>query len=232
MGRNKDNENGGYKFKYKKIIVVLFIIVLGVIIYTSFFNSNWSNIEITGDFLNSESNTSEPSEVNFKANLTSTNMKLDGVFEEVILTSLEENEISIEKSTLSLDNSSIIILKNYDGKIFFGPEEIKSLKGDADEIIFEGGRISYKKESDVELSDFGYKDLKIKDVYIKKFDKPVSGIIDVDGTYSSLEEDELSIKKFRGTVGSNGLNGSINLNGEVQGVSSKNVKAGSLGWFF
>lgn len=231
MGKKSDNDQGGYKFKYKRIIVIMFIIVLGVILYSSVFNSNWSNIEITGDFLNSESNTSEISDISIKANLSDVSLELDGVFKEVSFTSVGDNKIKIEKSSPSLDDSSKIVLKNYDGKIVLSSDKIVSLKGDADEILLDEGRVFYEEESDVELSNFDYKDLQIDDVYIKKFEKFVSGIINVDGTYSSLESNELLIRKFQGTVSSNGLNESINLIGEAQGVKSKNIKAGSLGLF-
>lgn len=213
---------GGINFKYSKVIFILFIIVLGIIIYTSFFNSNLTDINITGDFLNSETNPNESSEI--KANLTIDSLELDGVFKEVVFTSASQINVKLGKSNFKTKNGSQIILENYDGEILFTPEKIIELDGDADKIETAGG--SYADETDVVIENLEYEDLKIESVYIRKFEKPVSGIVDVEGTYSDVKDKVLLIKKFQGDVSAKGLNNTI----DFSGIAEK-VKIGEYGFF-
>ena len=217
----------GINFKYSKAIFILFILVLGIILYTSVFNSDLSNISITGNFL--KSNNNSEGDVDIEANLTIDSLELDGYFDKIVFASVSQSNLEVGKSNFKTKNDSQIILENYDGGITLNPEKIVKLDGDADRIETEGG--SYEGETSVVIENLKYKNLKIKGVDIKKFDKPVSGIVDVEGTYGSLEDDNLLIKKFKGEVNSKGSNSSIFLEGTAKGVRSKNIEAGNLGLF-
>src|SRR6056297_3544588 len=110
----RDRKREENKFKYKGIIIFLFILVLGVTIYSSLFNTNFNEIKFTGKFLTSDVNSNDS--MNFKANLSFDSLEIDGVFKEVSFTSLSKNELNIEKYKFNVNNSKIT-LKNYDGKI-------------------------------------------------------------------------------------------------------------------
>lgn len=225
MGKHGDNEKGGYKFRYKKVIVILFIFVLGIIIYTSIFNSDIGNINITGDFLRSEGNSNESSEV--KANLSMDFLELDGVFDRVVFTSVSQVDVEMGKANFKTKNNSRIILENYDGEIILTPEKIIEIDGDADRIETEGG--SYEDETDIVIEDLGYKSLKIESVYIKKFEKIVSGMVDVGGTYSDIKNKTLFIGKFNGNLNAGGLNNTIDFSGTAEKVK---IGQGDFSWSF
>lgn len=227
MSTKADKKIERNKFRYKGIIIILFILVLGIVIYTSFFNSDWTQIEITGDFLSSELNPNES--VNINANLSMDSLELEGVFDKVIFTSVSQINVKIGKSNFKTKNNSKIILEDYEGEIVFDSKKIIKLDGDADRIETEGG--SYEEETDISLENLKYKNLKIEDVYIRKFEQPVSGIVDVEGTYASLDNDNLLMKKFKGTISSKGLNNSVYFKGMAKGIESETIKAGSLGLF-
>lgn len=220
--RHKEKEEN--RFKYKKIIIVMFFIVLGVVMYTSVFNSNIGDIQITGNFLNSGKNSSESVDIN--ANLSIDSIKMSGLFERVVFTSVSKNKINIEKLSPEINNTGVV-LEKFDGEIVLSSEKIISLDGDADEILIKDRGLSLSdKEYDVKLEDFRYKDLKIKEVYIRKFEKPASGIIKVGEQYSDIKEKDLLIKGFQGIVSSKGLNNTIDLSG----VAEK-VRIGEYGFF-
>jgi len=213
-------------FKHSKAIFILFLIVLGIIIYTSVFNSNIGNINITGNFLKSETNPNESAEI--RANISMESLELDGVFERVVFTSVSEVEVEIGKANFKTKNGSKMILEDYDGEIVFTSEKIVSLDGDADSIETEGG--SYEEETDVSLENLEYNDLRVDGVYIKKFDKSVLGVIDVGGKGANLKrEDNLLIKKFQGTVSSSGATNRINFEGIAEEVK---IGEGDFSWSF
>ncbi|HKL24312.1 MAG TPA: hypothetical protein VJ912_03180 [Candidatus Nanoarchaeia archaeon] len=207
---------GGINFKYSKAIFILFILVVGIILYTSVFNSDIGNLKITGNFFKSNNNPNESSDI--KANITIDSLELEGNFKKVMFTSSSENKVKIEKLNPSINNSKII-LENYDGKISLTSEKITSLEGDADKILIKDSGLSFSdKEHDVEIENFDYEDLEIEGIYIRKFDKIVSGIIDVQGVISEIKNNTLLIKKFKGDLNSKGLNGSMNFDGIAERV--------------
>lgn len=223
MTSKQDKKIERNRFRYKGIIIVLFILVLGIVVYTSFFNSDWTNVNLTGDFLNPGTNPNESSEI--KANLSLKSLELDGVFDKVTFTSVSQVSAKIGKSPFTIKNDSKIILENYDGEIVFDSEKIIELDGDADRIETEGG--SYEEETDINLEDLEYENLKIEGIYIRKFDKQVSGIIQKDESRIHFRKKEnLLIKRFQGIISSKGANNTI----DFSGIAEK-IKMGEYGVF-
>lgn len=209
---NPEGRSKKIKFTHFKAIFILFLVVLGVILYTSFFDEGFKIGSITGDFLDgSEKNGSQ----NMNASLEMETFEVEGKFSSVVFRGSSGGSINIDKLNPSVGDSEII-LKEFDGEIIFNSSSIIELDGSSSEVFIKDSGLKFTEGHDVELENFKYDKVEVNDIYLRKFEKVVSGMVNVGGIYSDLDEKKLLLKYFSGDVYSEGEEKTVSLVGKVE----------------
>ncbi len=217
------NEKHNKKRDWRKILVVIvFILVLGLLIYTSFFSGSFSKIPFTGQIVGSEEPDPENSmKINAKLNLPE-NPSFKGDFSKIELQVLNSSKISSRDSFFEISSGDSILLEGYEGEISFNENNIFVLDGNAERIIINGASISSRKgKQDVYSEKISYLALNISEVYIKTLDYGTTGIIDIEeGKNIILPRDErVLIENFKGNMFSS--RGDFMLDGILEKIEVK-----------
>lgn len=188
------------KHRTKLIIFGIFLIILFVLLYTSFYG-----LPLTGSIIKNNPNSNNS--IFISADLTVPVLSLDGEFEKVNIGGSSESFLYVGDKKFPLSNSkdNYIVLTDYDGEIFFDENVISNLKGKAMRVSVNGVPMISKSDDKMKIyfdSDFNYNVLEIKKgASIKKLDYETSGTVKLDEkTIIDLEEDNLVIEKFYGDV--------------------------------
>jgi len=194
------NEPVHKKHKIKIIVFGIFLIILFVLVYTSFYG-----LPLTGNIIKNEPNSNNS--IFISADLTTPVLSLNGEFENVNIKGGSNSFLYVGDKKFPLSNSkdNYIVLINYEGEISFDEEVISNLKGKAMKVSVNGVLMVPKSEDKMKIyfdSDFNYNVLDIKErVFIKKLDYETSGTVKLDEkTTINLEDDNLVIEKFYGNI--------------------------------
>jgi len=188
------------RYKLKLIIFGIFLIVLSLLIYTSFYG-----LPLTGKIIGQSSDSNKS--ISVSADLTVPVLALEGNFEEIIIKGSSDAFFYVgdKKFPLSNINGSYIILTDYEGKISFNEKVISKLEGNAMKVSVNGLPMISKSNSKMKIyfdTDFNYDYLEIKEkAFIKKLDYKTSGTIILDEkTTINLNDEDLMIEKFYGNL--------------------------------
>ncbi len=188
------------KHRTKIIVFGIFLIILFVLVYTSFYG-----LPLTGSII--KSNPDPNNSIFISADLTVPVLSLDGKFEKVNIGGSSESFLYVGDKKFPLSNSeeNYIVLTDYEGVISFDEKVISNLKGNAMRVSVNGVPMISKSDNKMKIyfdTDFNYNVLEIKEgASIKKLDYETSGTVKLDEkTTIDLEEDNLIIEKFYGDV--------------------------------
>ena len=131
MTLKKSHMNHSYgkkRFGKKKLIFLSFLLVLGIILCSTFYLEGG----ITGRVV---SNLNKSDLINIQSSLSIPEVSLNGEYEEVIIFLEKDNAVILDKKEISLNEiENKIILKNFSGKIEFNEDYINKLEGKVSEI--------------------------------------------------------------------------------------------------
>ena len=211
------------KHRTKIIVFGIFLIVLFILVYTSFYGlpSTGNIIKNTPDSNNS---------ISVSADLTIPSLLLDGEYRRVLIAGGSDSFFYIGDQKLSLANSidNYIILTGYSGKISFDENIISELKGKVTEVSVNGVSVMPKSKETVKIyldKDFYCNSLKIDEgVFIKKLNYKTSGAIKLENqkTILNLNNDDLTLKNFQGDLELK--NNRFIINGYLSGLEIKGAK--------
>ncbi|MEX0920397.1 MAG: hypothetical protein WDZ69_02330 [Candidatus Pacearchaeota archaeon] len=214
--------NGKYHKKrdWRKIsVVTVFVLVLGFLVYTSFFSGTLGGISLTGQIISSgEPDPENSMKVDIRLNLPD-NPSFKGEFSKIELRVLNDSVISSGDSLFEISSGDSIFLEDYDGEISFNENRIHILEGDARKVIINGASISSREgKSQISSKEISYGILNISEIHIKKLDYEATGLINIEnGKNVILPRDErVLIGNFKGNLFSS--RGDFKLNGIVERI--------------
>lgn len=227
MGIEYSEEESAFKkHKYKLMIFGIFVVILLLLFYTSFFRGGVTGSSITGSIVD-EGNLIEG--VTISAELNSVpNLSLDGEFSSVIIRGGPGSFFYAGGEKFPLSNSqNSLILNNYNGEILLEENKISKLKGKASQVSVNNIPVFPKSGETMKISldaDFEYYFLNFQEeIFIKEIDYTTSGKILLSPRSSTinLDNDSLLIKKFTGKLEI--INGKLTLRGNVEqlGISGE-----------
>ena len=220
----EQEQNIFHRHKFKLLILGVFLIVLSILIYTSFSG----NIPFTGRVTEGEIDLNKS--ISVSADLTIPSLLLDGEYKKVSITGSSDSFFYIGDQILSLTNSkdNYIVLTDYNGKISFDEKIISELKGKVTEVSVNGVSVMPKSKDTVKIyldKDFYYNSLKIDEgVFIKKLNYKTSGTIKLENqkTILNLNDDDFILKNFQGDLELR--NNRFIINGHLNGLEIKGTK--------
>lgn len=214
---------------WRKIsIISVFIVVLGLLVYTSFFGGSFERFFSTGKAIDSDELSSENA-IEFYARLNlPQNPSFSGELSKIQIQVSGTSEISSGDNLFELSQGDTISIENYEGNIIFNENNIFILDGDAERVIVNGIPVSSREgKSSIYSEEMSYKNLNIFDIYISSLNYKAAGLIDIeDGRRVILLRDEnILIENFKGDLTSSlgdfileGVIGSISVEGD-HGIS-------------
>lgn len=180
-------------------LAIFFVIVLAVIVYSSFF----ADISITGDLINENKTVGIPINADFNS---VPNLSIKGEFSRVSIRGLTGTFLYIGDQKFPMNGSDRIFLTDYEGKISLSSNNLEELDGKVSHISIDGLPIlpSSDKELKIYIKDsLEYSSLDISQgVFMRKLNYITSGKI-VFGEKKSvvnLNEDNVIIDDFFGGI--------------------------------
>ncbi|MFH1801523.1 MAG: hypothetical protein ABH804_01680 [archaeon] len=189
------------KHRFKLFVFFVFLTVLLLIIYTSFYGGLPFTGKIAGD--------SEPEKnVGINAEFTVPELNLKGQFSEVVLSGSSNSFLQVgnQKFSLEIQGDNYIVFTGYDGEIFFDSEKISKLSGRASAVSVNGVPVLPRTGNTVKVSiegEFNYKTFKISEnAFIKEIAYVTSGVMRIDDgkKFFNIQNEEVSIKSFLGDL--------------------------------
>lgn len=198
-------------------LVVFFVIVLAVLVYSSFF----SEISITGDLIN-ENKTG----ISINADFNSVpNLSIDGEFSRISIRGLTGTFLYIGNQKFPMNDSSRIFLTDYDGEISFTSDMITELKGKVSHVSINGLPILPGSDKELKINikePLQYSFLDVSEgVLIRKINYITSGkiIFGEKKSVFNIREDNVLIEDFFGGI--NVDNGELSLDGTFEKLETK-----------
>jgi hypothetical protein len=195
-----DGSGTFHRHKVKIIVITSFLLVLAFIIYTSVFGSfSFIGRTVMGD--SADLNNS----IEISATLEQLpSLSLDGEFKSVKIQGAGSFLYAGNKFPLSDLSNNYIILSDFDGNINFDSDKISKLNGKASEVSVNGASMFPESGETIKVyfdEPFNYNLLEISDgVFIKEMNYKTSGEIKTGGNELSLNEDNILIKNFQGSL--------------------------------
>jgi hypothetical protein len=208
------------KHKTKMIIIVIFLLLVFLVVYTSVFGG----FSFIGKTILRESD-SLNNTIEISASLDKTSLSLSGEFSKIDIRGSSASFLSIGEGKFPLEASeNFIIIENFEGDIFFNQEEISKLKGKASQISINGVPVLPDSKETIKINldeTIFYNFLKINDgIFIKELDYKTSGEIELieKGSFFHLDEDNILIKNFQGSLT---VENQLNFKGNIESLDIK-----------
>ena len=216
------------KKKKHHVWMILFFIFTGImafIIYTSFYNPDLPRT-ITGNVININKESNIKDFVIIEATLgVPGNIIINSNAEKLSLRINQPINFLIGNGNMQLEESSSIVVDNFEGKITINGDNIQELSGKADKIFINGLPISSTSSSDLKISseNFNYNYLELEEVYLDSLSYITSGNIKINENkvLIKLNEENLEINKFKGNLRIN--KDSLRLNGKLDKSNLKKL---------
>lgn len=175
-------------------IFAAFFLILGFLVYTSFYNPNLKKT-ITGNIIREpkgeieiEASLIPPIRMIIKGNVDKIELKTNG------------GDFYIGKEKFEIDKASIII-ENYNGGLMFNNSYV-SIDGTAEKVFVEGIPITGRSDIKINFDNVGYSFSKLNKVYIDDLFYKTSGVVRLNNEKAliNLKNDDFQIEKFNGDV--------------------------------
>lgn len=184
-------------FGVKTLIVLTFLVVLGVIIFTSLYGG----INLTGHFTKA---IDEESLIGIKASLSDPSINLKGEYEEIIFLIEKDSYLELDNQKIYFEESeSKLVLRNFNGEIKIENERIMKLEGRTSEIVINNVPISSQgRKSKVNLlSESKFKLFEIKEnVYFRSHSFETSGSVSFNEDLINLKSEKLYLENYLGGI--------------------------------
>jgi hypothetical protein len=219
-------------FRWSLFLFFIFIIVLGGIVFTSFYDGSSLFTGRAVDF----SNNTDSSYFYSELSIPSINIK--GSYDEISIVANSDSSIYVGNKEFSFSNlgSNNLVLKNFSGRVSLNENNIYELDGRSEGVFLNGLSISGKDGKSVKvgaISDIGYTSLDFKgDVYLKEIAYVATGNIFLMENKQNkfvLDNDFLTIEDFMGSIDVNnkkiyfeGFFGRINIEGGLLDIDIRN----------
>lgn len=199
---NKQEHKNNYPERRKSlgknfIIFLVFILIVGIILLTTF----GDKISISG---RAGGPINENESVSFSSELETPNIKLEGEYPEITIIGFEGSSLKVGGNEFFLEESeNTIIITDFSGEINFNEESIYFLEGKASKIIINGLPIEKKRKQikiSVEEGMYYHSILFKEKVYIKEINDRLSGKIYFGEEIMNLKDEYLKISDFFGRV--------------------------------
>ena len=210
------------------IVILIFIGILGFLIYTSFYNPELgkSVYSITGNVIGFNN---DKDSIKINAILTSPEkIRVNGKIEKIELKIL--GDFIIGKENFDLNEASVVI-DEFDGWIISGKNNLTA-NGNAKKVFVEGIPINpITDKSDIKvIFDNDYNYLKLTNFYLDSFSYKTSGSVKLNNEKAiiNLEKENFKIENFRGNLEIAGNR--FELNGEISksNLGFIDIKAGTI----
>ena len=190
------------------ITIGIFISILSLLIYTSFYGGNLS---LTGNAIIggiTKSNESSAGDIEFNAKLTVPSLDIDGKFENVELTGSSNSYLQVgnQRFYLGKVKQNFLIFEDYDGKISLDSKNILEFKGKASIVTINGVSVTSDSKATSKInfnSSFRYDTIKIDDeVLIDELSYKTTGTLmlnNVDKIFN-INNEEITINNFQGNL--------------------------------
>ena len=205
------------------IIILIFIGILGFIIYTSFFNPDLAP-SFTGNIIKnsydkiSKNNLENLNEINANLNIPDL-FEINTPIEKIKIKTNQLVNLSFGDEKIELKEKSSIIIDNFNGLLNLNSKKINSLNGKASKIFVEGIPIAQASGSETKISfeqalDYDY--IELENFYLKSLNYIASGIIKIDNNkiVIRLDKERIEITNFKGNLKINKNN--FELNGLIE----------------
>jgi hypothetical protein len=210
------------RHKVKVGIILIFLILVFVIIYTSIYGGfSFIGKAIMGD----SSNETILPKITISANLDKIPLSIKGEFLQVKLIGSSDSFLYVGDEKFSLEASeNSIIIDEFNGDISFDIEEISELKGKALQVSVNGVSISPSSKDTIKIyfeEPFIYDSVNIDEgVSIKEINYKTSGEIRVgeEKTLIYLNDEDLIIKDFDGGLV---IGDRLNMEGNIESLETK-----------
>lgn len=207
------------------IVIIIFIGILGFLVYTSFYNQELgkSISSVTGNVIGFDN---DKNSIKINAILTSPEkIRINGKIEKIELKII--GDFIIGKENFELDEASVII-NEFNGQIILGKNNLTA-NGNAKKVFVEGIPITGKSDIKIIL-DNNYNYLKLTNFYLDSFSYKTSGSVKLNNEKAiiNLENENFKIENFRGSLEI--IGNRFKLNGEVSksNLGFIDIKAGTL----
>ncbi len=201
MSAEFERKGNGKSHHWKLIIFLMFLGILGFLIFSSFYPVK----SITGKFISPFSQ--QNGTVKFTAELTIPEIVLKGKFQSVEFKGKSNSYFYVENEKLRFhSNANYAAMDDYNGEISFNDKTISKLKGKASRVSLNGLPVESKTMDlmRVSLDDiFNYDYLLIENnVEIPKLNYNSTGTININNGENILrfQNKEIKIKNFNGNV--------------------------------
>tara|TARA_Y100000034_G_C6854983_1_gene388399 strand:+ start:491 stop:1210 length:720 start_codon:yes stop_codon:yes gene_type:complete len=210
-----------HKKNTTKLLLIGFIIVLIIVLYTSFLGTP----QILGNTILGVGNNTQTSEnrIRISADLTIPELSTKGEFNEIIITAQPASSFYIANEEISIPGTekSTILIKGYDGKVDVSRDSI-GIDGKAERVFTEDIPISSKSRDYVKIEvgeNLRYSSLEVKrDFTFKTLEYLASGTITLDqGTTLSINQEKIKLEGFFGSMKIS--EGRLTLDGKLSAIT-------------
>lgn len=213
------NYNKMFGIRMKVILFILFLLIIGLLFYTAFYNNDISTGDIIG--INKESNILIESDLNIP------DLNLKKEIKKIEINSVNSKGyivIGDEKFSLNKMNQNYILLEDFEGNLFLNNNKINLLDGKARGVIINGVNISTDsgRRREVRLTEnLDYLSLDFEGIYLNKLKDTFSGEITFGNEKSILNvnNQEVLFSNFNGDI--NIHNNKMKLKGFVNSLETK-----------
>lgn len=222
----KEYSQKNKKRKYSPLFIIFmaFILVLGFLFYTSFYNPSLGE-KITGNVVRDKDITQENS-VEIKAKLgVPEKFSIDSKISKLSLAINKPSDIFIGNQKVELDKKSSVIIDSFDGKLEITSVNVVNIDGMASRIFIDGIPIAQSSGSDmkVKFENLEYNYLEINDFFLDSLSYQTSGKINInqEKIIINLNNENFELKDFKGDLKISG--GSLSLSGFLDKSNLKNL---------
>lgn len=198
-------DEGSKHHHFWLFIFIIFLGILGFILYTSYYNNEFVG-GITGKITDNIIKNNKTSK-NFKINAELSvpeNIKINSIVKKFSVKINDPLDISIGNQNIHLNKDSSLIIDDFDGEFSIKSNKISELKGNTAQIFINGIPIKKKSGSTniVIEKEFHYNYLELKEVYIKSLSYPTSGDLRINSGKITikLNNENFNINNFNGNI--------------------------------
>jgi len=220
------NLKRGWTFGIKSFVFLMFVLVIGAILFTTFYG-DFSFKGITGGAIFNLGDASKYFDVSMELSIPELTLKDD--YEKITLVGTSQSPLLIGGNYFSIQESNLveIVFENFSGKIILDEESISYLEGKASRIVVNGIPTSDKNEKKIKVSiesPISYNSIEFPgEVSLKNLDYISSGKISWgEGNVVRLNDERVEISDFIGEMILK--NKKMILDGVVENVRGKDFK--------
>ena len=187
-------------------VIIIFVGILGLLIYTSFYNPEFKQT-ITGNIIkNTEKDPNIENSAEFEAILSiPEQFKINSQVNKISLKISQPTILYFGDKKIELDKKSSIIIDDFQGKIEINSNTLNNFNGKATKIFVNGLPITQTSGSVTKIEfqeELGYDYIKLNEFYIDSLSYITSGKLKINKNKITinLDEERIAINDFFGDM--------------------------------